>query len=1010
MSFYYSKKYLPYLFVFLLFFPFNNTIPQIKQLQFERIHAEDGPAQSLITDIYQDSQGFMWFGTYDGLYKYDGYRFTAYKNKAFDTTSISGNYIQTIIEDHKGNIWIGTQSSGISVYNKISNTFTNYMHDPKDINSLINNRIWSIAEDSRGSIWIGTSGGLDRFNTRTKKFSHFVYDRNNASGISSNAINVIHEDKNGILWLGTFGGGLNYLDLNKFYSDGNTKFGAIYFHYNDQINSGLNRLKDILNDGTEYLWLATYGGLVKYDIKTKNYKAYFLKTADNIVPNQNALLTLAEDKYGNIWAGSHNSGLYLFDKNKGTFRIFGKTPNVDNGISDVYVPALFIDRTGILWVGTGRGINKVLPFYNNFLNLSHIPSDSLSLSSNEINTIFEDSEDNIWIGTWGGGLSKYNKNSRTFKNYRFDRNNPNSIPDNTVWCMSEDQNHNLLIGTYSGLTKFNPEKGIFKRDFLKNARLSHNNISALLYDSYGDLWVGTYGGGLNRLQKGSNQFIYYKFNPNVLGSISDNFITAIYQDKEGVLWIGTHAGGLNSFDRSTGSFRNFQYNPGDKYSIGNNNIRCITEDDSGNLWIGTWGGGMNMLDRKTQKFYHYTEKEGLANNLVFGILEDNSGNLWISTNKGLSEFNPKTQQFKNFHEEDGLGSEQFGYGYMKGRDSLMYFGGTNGLSIFNPNKLEMNTHIPPVVITSFKRNSREVNFKEELLKNNMISLEYVNNEFTIGFTSLDYTRPSKNNYAYKLEGYDKYWNYSKNVHSAHYTNLPPGIYRFRVKATNNDNVWNEKGASLIIQIIPPFWDTAWFKLSGILLLILLAYLAYRIRVKSIASRNEMLENLVGQRTKELESEIFVRQRAEDALRQSEGKLKILNANKDKFFSLISHDLKSPFFSLLGYGSILESDFESFSKEEIKDIIINMNVIIRKLSDLTENLLQWSKVQTGRISYSPQIIAINKLIEKPLSLMQLSAENKNITINNYVESDCTVNVDVNMIGSVIQNLITNSIKF
>ncbi len=850
MRFNFDKKIM-LIYVILLILPYRSILSQEQQIHFEHLHTDDGPAQSLITSIYQDREGYMWFGTYDGLYKYDGYRFIVYKNRAFDSTSIPGNYIQTIIEDHKGNLWIGTQTSGVSEYNRTSDSFTNYLHNPHNENSIMSNRIWTLAEDSHGSIWIGTSQGLDRFDVTEKKFTHFVHKKNDTTSLNNSAVNSIHEGKNGILWLGTFGGGLNYFNLNNFYKNGKAVFHSFYFDSKLYESSGLNRIKDIYEDSTGYLWIASYGGLIKFNKSTKNFDIYVLKNSFENIPNQNALLTLAVDKEGRIWAGSHNSGLCMFDKNKGEFYIYGKGPDPNNSINDIYVPSLFIDRTGIMWVGTGRGINKVLPYYNNFVNLSNIPSDPSSLGSNEVNTIFEDSGENIWVGTWGGGLSRFNKNNRTFKNYKYNKNNKSSIPDNTVWCITQAPDKNLLIGTYSGLTKFNPKTGIFTRDYLKNARLSHYNISSLMFDNYGDLWVGTYGGGLNFLQKGSDKFTYYQYDPKNPGSISDNFITTLFQDREGILWVGTHAGGLNAFDREKNSFQNYQYNPREEYSISNNNIRCITEDSLGNLWIGTWGGGLDMFNRKEHKFYHYTENDGLANNLVFGILEDNSGNLWVSTNKGLSQFNMKTKRVKNFQEEDGIGSEQFGYGYLKARDGLMYFGSLNGLTIFNPDNLETNTHIPPVVITSFKRYSKVINFKKELLKYNRIQIEYVNNEFTVNFAALDYTRPAKNNYAYKLEGYDKLWTFSKNIHSAHYTNLQPGIYRFRVRASNNDGYWNENGASILIEIIPPFWDTFWFKASGVLMLLLVIYAGYRIRVKSIATRNEMLEELVSKRTGEL---------------------------------------------------------------------------------------------------------------------------------------------------------------
>ena len=998
------------IFLLLIILQLSQSVAQNRQLLFERILSEDSPSQSLISSIYQDTEGFLWFGTQDGLYKYDGYNFTAFRNRAFDSTSISDNYIQAIVEDKQGNIWAGTQTGGISKYDKISGSFTNYRHNAGDQNSLINNRVWSLFEDSGGDIWIGTSGGLDRLDVTQNKFTHYFNQKANGKNLYNYAVNAIYEDASGILWLGTFGAGLISLDLKSVSGDNRPIYNSYTFNYSPKVNFGLNRIKKIYEDKQNNLWLATYAGLIKFDRDNKTYKIFFLENPGHDSQNGNALLTIMEDHKGKMWVGTHDSGLCLFDKAKGSFTKYGKNLNYKNSISDQYVTSLLEDNTGILWVGTGKGINKVLPYYQNFINLSFNPSDPKSISADEINSIYEDSYGDIWIGTWQGGLNKYNKKNMSFVSFKFKKDDPGSIPDNTVWAICEDKNKNLVIGTYSGLSKFDRKTGKFTRNYLKEAGLVHKNISAIFHDRYGDLWVGTYGDGLSRLRSGRKKIIHYQFDPGKTSCISDNFITKIFEDKEGNLWIGTHAGGLNLFDRDKNNFTCFQYNPKDKTSLSNNNIRCIAQDSFGNMWIGTWGGGLNLFDKTNKKFIHFNEKSGLVNNVVFGILEDNSGNLWISTNKGLSKLNIKSKKIINFQEEDGIGSEQFSYGYLKSKDGLMYFGGANGLTIFDPDSIVFNNNIPPVVITAVKKYNETINFKKEILENNKILISYYDNEFSIDFAALDYTRPAKNCYAYKLVDYDKDWNYSQNTHSARYTHLEPGVYEFKVKASNNNKIGNEKGTSIFIEIVPPYWDTIWFKTLGVILFILAIYLIFKIRVRSIAARNEMLQNLVHERTNKLESEILVRQKAEKALKKSEEELKVINANKDKFFSIISHDLKSPFFALLGYGTMLETDFDVFSKNELKKLIMNMNKLILRLSNLTENLLQWSKVQTGRIDFTPNNIELGELIEQPLSLLTLTANGKNINIENNVDTSIKVYVDTNMINSVIQNLITNAIKF
>ncbi len=999
-----------FIFLSFAFLTFSYTSAQITNLKFEHLTVENGLSQDVVTSIIQDRSGYMWFGTQDGLNKYNGYNFKVYKNNPFDSTSLSDAWIQVIAEDDSGNIWAGTQSSGVFVYDRVSGKFTHYSNKPGKENSLINNRVWTIKSDKKGIIWIGTSGGLDRFDIQKKIFNHYTVHN---GSLNNNAVNSIFEDRAGFIWAGTFGGGLNKIRPGRNAGTDSSGSGNKVFKFKagHSKQDGINYIKTIFSESDSVLWLGTLNGLVRFETHTGNYSSFFpVDPAESEEPNQNYIMSIADAGKGKLWIGTHNSGLNLFDKLTGRFIKIVHNPLDNESLSDNYVRAIFKDRTGILWVGTGRGINKRIPNSQNFVNLKHIKGKESTLSADEITSIITDKKGTIWVGTWGGGLNSLDRGSNIFKHYKYRRSDSRSLPDNIVWCTYIDRENNFWVGTYAGISRFNRASGTFDRRPFGKAELSHNNISAIYQDNAGTLWVGTWGGGLNRYDKRLNKFFYYKNNPADSGSISDDFITGIFQDKSGNLWIATNGGGLNRYDYTKDRFYRYMYNPNDPASLSSNNVRSIFEGSSGKLWIGTWGGGINEFDFSTGTFKSYTEKNGLANNVVYGILQDNNGNLWISTDAGLSRFNTKNRHFITYEKKDGTGNYQYGSGYSRAGDGLMIFGGVNGLTMFYPGDISVNKNPPPVVITSFKIFNNDLKLGKTVSETKEIELSYSDNVFSIGFAALDYTRPDKNMYRYKLKEFEKRWIYSGSDRTASYTNLNPGTYVFTVQASNNDNVWNETGTSLIIRIIPPFWATWWFRGAATLVLLLLIFTAYKIRIKNIKRRNAYLQKIVREKTYELENEINVRKQTETALRTSEEQLKELNASKDKFFSIISHDLKSPFFALLGYTEYLEEDFEQMNRNEIKSIVGNINKILKRLAVLTDNLLNWSKFKLGRIDFEPVEANLKDVAESALSVIEINAVKKKIDIENNIDSGIEIYADKDLMISVIQNLVANAIKF
>jgi len=634
------------------------------------------------------------------------------------------------------------------------------------------------------------------------------------------------------------------------------------------------------------------------------------------------------------------------------------------------------------------------------------------LSGNEVISVFEDHEGIIWFGTWNGGLNKYNRANNTFTLYKNNPKDPLSLPNNIVWSIYEDSNNDLWVGTFGGLCKFNRKKEnftIYKHNLADSLSLSHSNISYVFEDHNKNLWIGTWGGGLNLFDSSSSGFKHYEFNSKDKNSLSDNLVNVIYEDRNNNLWIGTNSNGLNLFMPETNNFRRFKYKKNDSYSISNNSIKTIYEDKSGNLWIGTLGGGINKYNIKSGKFDVFTEMDGLSNNTVYKIIGDNSDNLWISTNKGLSRLNLVSNIFFNYYKDDGLLSDQLNSAGIRLKNGSIIIGSLDGVTVFDPKKITINQKKPTVVITAFTRFGKTKKITMDSNKVQNVKLQYDENSFSIEFAALDYSNPIKNKYAYKLIGFNKNWIYTKN-RIAHYTNIDPGNYIFRVKASNNDGVWNEAGTSLIIKIVPPFWATIWFK--SVIIFIILAFIVWMFRrqVKSIERQNLKLEKLVKKRTSELEKEILIRKETEDALRKSEQELKQSNRSKDRFFSIIAHDLKSPFSSLLGYSEWLKNEMNNLTKEELNNSFSNMNKSIKKVFELLQNLLEWARIQNGKIEYNPSSFDLKILIENTIGFIEFKALNKDIKIINKIHDSLYVYADQNMLNSVFQNLLTNSLKF
>ncbi|MGD8779142.1 MAG: two-component regulator propeller domain-containing protein [Ignavibacteria bacterium] len=1011
----------------------DNIFAQTYDIKFSHLTIEDGLSQSVVTDIIQDSKGFIWIATQDGLNRYDGYEFKVFKNDPKDSTSLSHNHINYLFEDSKQNIWVCTNGGGLCLYDKFNESFISFVHDPTDSTSISYNYIMCINEDVKGNLWVGTySKGLNKLimkgdpliSPKNVSFQNFYFDPSKKNSLSDNRIYRIGKDYLGNLWIGTLNG------LNLLVEDEKGVRFNNFFNIPGNNNSlSDNFIRCLMSDKNGNLWVGTDSGgikiIYKKDLKNAHKGEIVLREVGNSHSNVIQGISINhiyEDDSGIIWISIWGDGLGRYDPKLELITYFTHNKTDPQSISSNDLILSLQDKSGMIWVGTyGGGLNIFNPHPKKFTHLKHNPQNDNSLSDNLVFATCTDYQNNLWLGTWNG-LNKLNPNRDKVTRYFNDPNDKLSISNNRItaikeskirpgllWVGTLDGGLNLYIPPLDGFIRINSES------FFANMKISNDRINCILEDSKGVLWVGTLSGGLNKLKKplpetgnltdikkhlDSLSFITYRYNKDDITSLPSDRIESIFEDSEGIVWIGSYYG-LCFYDESIDGFKNIELFTNNKNQADKDRFSSICESEDKNLWFGTWGQGIKLLEYKNKRKGNFTfrtlkKTDGLPNNYVYSILCDKNSDLWIATNKGLSKYNCETGLFRNYDATDGLQSNEFkgGASYNE-KTGEMYFGGINGLNIFIPENIKDNKFLPPVTITNFKLFNKPVTInKESVLTKSIteldeITLSYEQYIFSLEFTAFNYNSPCNNRYAYMLEGFDKDWNYTDSKSRvAVYTNLDGGEYTFRVKASNNDGYWNEEGASLKIKILPPFWETIWFYILSGLVLILIVFVIYKWRLRSIERQKKLLEIEVQERTKELQE---------------------LNASKNKFFSIVSHDLKGPFQVFMNTSQFLASDIDDLNKKEIKGLAEGLLYSSSNLYKLLDNLLQWSKIQMGGITVSKTKVNVKKIINDNLKLLDESAAWKGIRLKDEaVES--YVYSDENMLNTVIRNLISNAIKF
>lgn len=848
--------------------------PQDNTLRFEHLTVEDGLSEGAIYSILQDSRSFMWFGTRFGLNRYDGYEFRVFNHDPKDSSSVPGYWVNVMLEDKQGLMWVGTQEDGVAIYDPITERFMSFSHEITDTTSISSNLITSLYEDSQGTIWVGTKYGLNRYHSQNRSFTKYFKAKDDSTSLCDNVITAISELPGGILVIGHGNGSLSKLHIETGFIEWDTT--RMFYPNRTSDRSIKSIVKDRKHD---YVWITRFGyGLTKYDLENGVLDHYEKTGIDPRGVASNYIMSMSQDEKGKLWLATVD-GFTVFDPSTETYVYNDPDEKNPNSVSDYLIYTTYVDNHGIVWGGSeAKGLNIHKPHQNRFELFKHEPDNPQSPSANSVFDITEDAGGDIWFTTIPGGINRYSPDTGTYRYYNSDQRDLSLYSLNYAQQVMIDHLGMAWFGlNAAGLMEFEPESG--RRIHLFYPRrdnphsLSGHSVFSMIESRNGEIWVGTKENGLNRYDRDTNKFTRYQADPDNPTSLGGERVYALLEDHAGVIWIGTAQGGLNRFHPETESFTKFVYTPGSQNCIQSNAVMSLHEDKHHNLWIGTRGGGLNKLDASRQNFSTLDLGVGNVEIAVKSIEEDDHGYLWLSTSNGIIKADPEVGFLNRYTTIDGLQGNEFYYSSsLHDSQGYLYFGGPNGFNRFHPDSIVNNPHIPPVVLTDMEINYTRVPIgkmpdgrtilSKSITATDAITLRHQDRAITFTFSALDFTDPSRNRFAYMLENFDEGWVDAGYSHSATYTTLDPGQYVFKVKASNNDGVWNEHGASLSITITPPFWKTLWFRL-GVSMAMIISVLGYtRLRLRRIESEKQKLEGLVVKRTEELRTEIEERQRVE----------------------------------------------------------------------------------------------------------------------------------------------------
>ncbi len=846
------------------------TVPE--RINFQHLLENKDIVLGEASAFMQDSQGFMWIGGGTGLLRYDGYEF---KPVTLNTPTEKGivksdvKMVTHIYEDPDKIMWISSDF-GLLRYDPRQEILTRV---PDDISTGITLSATTVKRTlalPSGELLTASAAGLMVLDRQTQKYSLLVPDSAKPKSLHSKKVQALYRDPAGRIWLGTEAG-LELLDWAK-------KEFTLYKPYPEKSEAvPANSVTDIVADNDGKLWVATYDGLVNFDPENHTSKRYINDPDNPHSLGGNDVWTVIVDSAGALWVTSDGGGVSVFEKDqafpKGRFTNHKFEPGRRGSINSNQVRTVFEDKIGDIWVGNyPNGINYYDRTSAAFTNYASDAANPNSLSHSSILSMGEDAQHNLWLGTDGGGLNYLNRQTGEFKAFKADPNNPRALSANAILSTFIDAEDNVWVGTWGGgVSILHPASGEFTRlpfdaksavtsSVSTSDRLSNAHVWSIKEDSQHNIWMTTHAGGLNKYDRKTKTFTHYRPNDADPKSLAGELVWNTFEDSSGRFWVCT-AIGLDLMDRATGTFTHFVHDSKIPNSLSNASVLSAYEDSKKRIWFGT-GGGLNLLNTDGKTFTVFDKASGFNNDTIRKIIEDKAGRLWISTSNGISVFDPETHKVKNYNRVSGqlIGSFFTGSGLISTAGELV-FGGVRGLQIIDPNKLLANKIAPPLAFTDMKifADSLAVGGPDGLLPESLnftqtIVLDYKKSMFGLSFAALNFRDSNRNNYAYKLEGFDENWLQVGDQRSAKYTNLNAGRYQFRVKGSNNDGVWNDNGASITIIQLPPPWKTWWaytlYALAVAAALVLFVMQQHNKR-RSIEAQNGLLEARVNERTAQL---------------------------------------------------------------------------------------------------------------------------------------------------------------
>jgi Signal transduction histidine kinase len=987
------KKYIVYLLcVMVIFFilPSPGAVQAANSVKFSNLTNKDGLPSDAVFSVIQDHVGFIWFGSYAGLVRYDGLEFITYTFDPYNSQSLSSNSIWVLCEDCAGNIWVGTEGGGLNKFDTETGTFTRYKHDPENSNSLSNDKIRCILEDSCGNIWIGTENGLDVLPPNGSSFTHFYHDNADSSSLSSNGIRDLLEDGDGNIWIAT-DNGLNLLNR--------ASNGFICFRNdpNDPYSLSSNSIRALYQDNLHRIWvgLADVGGVNIFDPYTYHASSISYRS-EGIDMSKYVVFDITEDCNNNIWIGTQN-GLYRTNLEGNQFEYFSHNSADPYSITNNIVRVIYEDNAGTIWIGTnGGGVNKFEYTKDRFEIYCHIEGNEGSLSSDMAYSIIQDSIGYIWIGT-DNGLNRIDPVTGEIIHYGINACNPTGLPNRIIHAIYEDSYGTLWVGTLGGLARLNVESG----EFEVLPEFANNRVLSIAEDSQGQLWVGDFLDGIIKIDISTGLFRTYVNNPQDPNSLSDDSVNSIFVDSSDNVWIGTN-NGLNLYNRAADNFTVFTEQQMEGKGLSCDVINNIFEDSQGRLWISTNGGGVNLLNRNGFEFTHYTTQDGFPSSIIFFSVEDMQGHLWLGTNNGLCDYDSSNGHTVNYDIYNGLPSDQFNSASCLLEDGRLMLGTTQGVVAFYPDEMVIGNAISPVILTNFTVDGLSDFINKPVYQIDNLTLPYSNNSFSFEFAVLDYSASIKNQYAYLLEGFEESWHYtdaSKRI--AMYTNIPAGEYTLHIIGSNGFGVWNNSGVTLKISIVPPIWQSWWFIGLMVISAVGLLYIGYRLRLGILSNQNRRLGKLVEEHTLELR-ELYEKERS------LHNCLEIEVQKRAEFTRALFHELKTPLTPLLPASEYLVNEIKN---EPARSFARCVRSGVEKLDHRIEELLDLARGEVGILTLKQEQVRPSSLLGEAVDYFRpLAAKYEQQLISDFSYSLPAVWVDRDRIKQVVLNLLSNAMKF